>query len=275
MLAKLIKHEFHATGRIMLPLFAIVLFISALAHFAVNYMNSDLFVRNTPLRVISGITIALFVIGIMAVAIVSVVLMIQRFRTNILGDEGYLTMTLPSSVHGLLWAKIIVSVVWFALTAVVTVLALFILLFRIEFIKEMIESIKAVLQMINGGVALNMTVVGIESLILAVVAGIVSCLTFYAALSFGHGFAKHKMLYSVVFFFAASTILSWLTTSLLFHVDFEAFYFYTEGDAVHSSPDFMRIWHTYFGTAAVIELIHGAIYYVVTVLNLKHRLNLE
>ena len=64
MLGKLLKHEFRATGRIMLPLFGILLLVSVGANFSIRGMaDSD----NTLLRTLGVILIMLFIIAIAAV----------------------------------------------------------------------------------------------------------------------------------------------------------------------------------------------------------------
>ena len=116
MLRKLLKHEFRATGRIMLPLFGILLLVSVGANFSSRGMlNSD----SSLLRTLGTIFIMLFIVGIFAVGIISFVLMINRFYKNLLQDEGYVMMTLPVCVHQQIWSKLIVSTVWFAATVVV------------------------------------------------------------------------------------------------------------------------------------------------------------
>ena len=86
MLRKLLKHEFRATGRIMLPLFGILLLVSVGANFSSRGMlNSD----SSLLRTLGTIFIMLFIVGIFAVGIISFVLMINRFYKNLLQDEGY------------------------------------------------------------------------------------------------------------------------------------------------------------------------------------------
>ena len=87
MLGKLIKHEFKATSRIMLPLIIILLALAILANFSmrqVDNSNPNSFTLNT----LSAIALILFGVMIMAVFIVSIVLMAQRFRSNLLQDEG-------------------------------------------------------------------------------------------------------------------------------------------------------------------------------------------
>ena len=81
MLRKLLKHEFRATGRIMLPLFGILLLVSVGANFSSRGMlNSD----SSLLRTLGTIFIMLFIVGIFAVGIISFVLMINRFYKNLL-----------------------------------------------------------------------------------------------------------------------------------------------------------------------------------------------
>ena len=53
--------------------------------------------------------------------VMSLVVMIQRFYKNVLGDEGYLTLTLPVNVHEILWSKLIVSFVWFLATGLIAI----------------------------------------------------------------------------------------------------------------------------------------------------------
>lgn len=80
MLRKLLKHEFRATGRIMLPLFGILLLVSVGANFSSRGMlNSD----SSLLRTLGTIFIMLFIVGIFAVGIISFVLMINRFYKNL------------------------------------------------------------------------------------------------------------------------------------------------------------------------------------------------
>lgn len=134
MLRKLLKHEFRATGRIMLPLFGILLLVSVGANFSSRGMlNSD----SSLLRTLGTIFIMLFIVGIFAVGIISFVLMINRFYKNLLQDEDYVMMTLPVCVHQQIWSKLIVSTVWFAATVVVIGLSCCIMAFDIRFVGDL------------------------------------------------------------------------------------------------------------------------------------------
>jgi hypothetical protein len=264
MLGKLIKHEFRATGRIMLPMFAIMLLVSALANISIANLDR---VNNRILGVIMMIIVVVFAIGLIAMAIVSIVLMINRFRSNILGDEGYITFTLPVSVHSLLWSKIIVTTVWFLLTILVIVLCGIAAAFRNSFIGEIINFIKYVVNSFDLHLAIKKGSVLAEFVLMFVLLAASFCLSIYAALSIGHGFANHKMLLSNVSFFVLMFLMSMLSTlsgssftDVLLDVNLD---------------DPMNVFHLEMLFINLYIAIHGAIYYVITVLNLKYRLNLE
>ena len=97
MLSKLMKYEFKATGRTLLPLYG------ALLGFAL--INRILFrgsldeTINETFGTIGNIAnfISVFAYGctMAAVFVVTFFVIVQRFYKNILGDEGYLMNTLP------------------------------------------------------------------------------------------------------------------------------------------------------------------------------------
>ena len=103
MLRKLLKHEFRATARIMLPLFGLLVLASVGANLSIRGMlDSD----STFLSTLGTILIMLFTVAIVAVGIMAFILMINRFYKNLLQDEGYVMMTLPVSIHQQIWSKL-------------------------------------------------------------------------------------------------------------------------------------------------------------------------
>ena len=127
MLRKLMKHEFRATARLMLPLYLAALVLALLSrlgdlatqHIAVSGFNI--------LDLLYGIITVGFAVALIAVPVVAFILMILRFRSNLLADEGYVMFTLPVSTHQLVWSKLLVSLVWFVGAVVVDALAVMVL----------------------------------------------------------------------------------------------------------------------------------------------------
>ena len=118
MLGKLIKHEFRATKRVMLPLMALVLLLSVFAGFASRGLEDMSGINDIQfMRTLYFIILFSFFLSLFAVCVVTFVLMIQRFYLSLLHDEGYLSLTLPVSVDEHILSRLIVSVVWFAAVA--------------------------------------------------------------------------------------------------------------------------------------------------------------
>ena len=93
MLGKLLKYELKATARTFLPLYGAILVVSVVVRLAFSkFEHADLFMG------ISALTLfGLFV----ALAVLTLLVIVQRFNNNLLSDEGYLMFTLPVSTHSL------------------------------------------------------------------------------------------------------------------------------------------------------------------------------
>ena len=275
MLGKLLKHEFRATGRTMLPLYGAVVALAVLANFSIRMLTGNV---GPLLTIFFGLIVAAFVICIIAAAVMTLVLMIKRYYTNYLKDEGYLMHTLPVSVHELVWSKMLVSVVWFAATFVVIGLVML--------LTALIQTGTSLAQFFAGfpswaditraireiGIpAGDLWLMGLELLLIVLVSGLYTCLHFYAAMSLGHMFSKDKILLSIVFFVGISFVLSMLTTGYgslrVVNLDSAPF-------DVNSAREILRFVRSIMGEALIIELIESAVLYVATVLGLKKGLNL-
>lgn len=280
MLGKLLKHEFRATGRIMLPVFAVLGVLALLFNFSVRMIDR---VDSTLLQLLFGLIIFAFVAGVIAAEIIVLVLMINRFYKNLLGDQGYLMFTLPANVHELVWSKLIVSFVWFWLTNLVILLIIAATVFSFSaadlgaFFAQLPSwsELRAILAEagVRGG---DLVLIVLEYLLFILLSGLTMCLHFYAAMSLGHSFSDHKGLYSVLFFIAISFALSFLSTFLgsvgFRAVDNGALEVYFNNASTFG--DGLRAMMAVIGGIAVWELIQGAILYVLTTLSLKRRLNL-
>ncbi len=271
MLRKLMKHEFRATSRTMLPLFLILLVTSVGANLSIR---SLLDTRYVILDLLGGLLVTAFGIAIFGVCVMSRVVMVQRFYKNLLQDEGYVMMTLPVNVHQHIWSKLIVSAVWFALTLLVVILASCITAFDITFIGDIFQEIGEILGELAYNFNINWPVIAVEILFLCFLGCCAMCLSFYAALAAGHSFPNHKMVWSVVLFFGFQFVYDFLLGLLFNFLSLTGFDvwlarladFQVSGmAAIHAG-----LW---FSMACVVA--YGAVYYFVTIFFLKRRLNLE
>lgn len=273
MLGKLLKHEFRATGRTMLPIYGAVLVLAVLANISGRLMDRA---AGSFLHILFGLIIAAFVIGIIAAVIMTAVLMIKRFYTNYLKDEGYLMHTLPVSVHALVWSKMIVSVVWFAATFVMIWLVILLTVFIqsgtnlaeifADFPGWKVICAELAKHGIRSG---DLWLLGAEALLAAIVGGLLTCLHFYAAMSLGHMFSRDKILLSIVFYVAISFVLS--TVSTLYGMGRAAVF---ENMTLETAAQTVRFVQALLGELLLVETAQAALLYLATVLGLKKGLNL-
>lgn len=111
MLGKLLKYELKASGRTFIPLYIAILIVAV---FNGIFMNTNIFQ-------IQGIGILILTSLFMALGVLTVVVTIQRFRKNLLGDEGYLMFTLPVSTSSLILSKCITALIYAVLSFIVAV----------------------------------------------------------------------------------------------------------------------------------------------------------
>ena len=201
MLRKLMKHEFRATGRIMLPMLLLTLLTAVGANVSVRRL---LEAGNGLAVILGALLLAAFVLAVIGVCVMSFVLMIRRFYQNLLRDEGYLMMTLPVSVHQQILSKALVSVVWFVVTAAVVALSILILIADVGLVRAIAQGFEQMLAALGeSGWALSeharamLAVVLLWAPLLMVLGVLYMCLQCYAAMAIGHSFSAHKGVLSV------------------------------------------------------------------------------
>lgn len=135
MLKKLMKHDFRALSRTLFPLQIGVLggglvatLLTALTirlgeHTATT--GGSALIRQLIMG-LSATASVLIGIGIMASALVTLLLVCYHFYRSFLADEGYLTFTLPVSTGKLIWSKLITGMFWTLINAVVVMVTLLI-----------------------------------------------------------------------------------------------------------------------------------------------------
>lgn len=271
MLRKLMKHEFRATGRIMLPLFLVVLVLSFVMAFVLRGWGG---VSNTFLNILFVLISTGYGVALVAVFIVVMVLMVQRFRNNYLRDEGYVMFTLPVSTHQLVWSKAIVASVWFLATTFVVCLSAIIVgvigTANVEMMEQFRQGWIMLWQELTAYYALNGTALFLEGLLVIFLSYMSFCVLCYASLAVGHGFDRHKMLLSVVFFFVFTSITQVIASLMMVSSSLEVA---MNNMMMNVSP--MAAIHLFMGLTIALEVIYGAVFYFITTRSLQKRLNIE
>ena len=273
MLGKLLKYEFRATSRTMLPALAVLTVLIILSNISVRLLDTSV---GTLLRIVAVLVLILTFIALFAAEIIPVVLMVQRYHRNILSSEGYLMHTLPVSVHSLVWSKLIVSLVWL----LVINLALFLLgSLSVLFLSgtnlgELFAGfpswaeIRAFLARADIGmweILLPMA----ELQLIVILSGLVVCLYFYASMSLGYMFTRKKGLMSALMFIALGVVLSILVNTLSY-AGLRQF----SGEDLSTAIATLRTIRIVLGGGVLILLLEAGLLYAATTLSLKKGLNL-
>ena len=280
MLGKLIKHEFRATGRLMAPLFGALLLLAVFS----RVTNQILQQVPNPTRVLYIVSVLLAIVYVLAglgVMVFSTVLMIKRFHQNFLTDEGYLMFTLPTSVHSLLWSKLITAALFFIFTFLADALAVAIVVWRGGTARDLFESIVGLFRELNSFYMANGIALALEILALLLVSLLVTCLLFYAPMSIGYSFANHKGLLSVVFYFVIQAVLQIFGVAVLSGVVSDTVFHRLLTDAMDNlgrtdtAAAAMQAAHGTMLLALFTELFLGAILYFLTYFRLRKHRNLQ
>lgn len=274
MLRKLLKHEFRATARVMLPLYLLTV-VLALGTRLMDLWTHNLSLGNQVLERFTAFLTGLmgigFVLSMMAVFVVAGVLMILRFRSNLLADEGYVMFTLPVSSHQLVWSKLIVSTVWFLGAVIIDSIAMVTLLADMSAFRGLAEFFQTMMQELDSYLLSNGIAIVVELLVLAVVCCLALCLSFYAPLAIGHSFAQHKMLLSVVFFFAIQVAVQ-VVSSFLFFLGIPVL---NQLSWIVTPAHAMEFFHVFMWGSVLLCAVYCAVLYCLTMRMLNRHLNLE
>ena len=280
MLGKLIKHEFRATGRLMAPLFG------ALVLLALVVRANDLVFQHVEsysafLNILNTLLIIAYVLALLGVMVFSTVLMIKRFHQNFLTDEGYLMFTLPTSVHSLLWSKLITAALFFIFTFLAEALSVAVVVWRGGLAREMFTGFADLFRAMDSYYMANGLAFALEMLALLFVSLLVTCLLFYAPMSIGYSFANHKGLLSVVFYFVIQAVLQIFGVAVLAGAVNDTAFHRLLTDAmdnlgrIDTPVTAMQAAHGTMLLALFTELFLGAILYFLTYFMLRKHRNLQ
>lgn len=268
MLGKLFKYEFKACARVIFPVFGAAIIMSILSAGAMA-ITPDV-VSNTSqtiIAVLSVLVIIIFFFLLFASMLLSFVFAIRRFKVNLLGKEGYLMNTLPVKPLSNVMAKLLCSLVFQILSAIVAVVCILlcVVLSNRMYIAEAFEDIADIF-----GALMQLNASGWLNLVLTIILMLVSILKsysmIYSAMSMGYSFNKCKALISIGLVIAFSTVESILMSVIT-----------SEGIEYHfeNFEQYQNAFALSLILSIALQAIFAAIYTAMTTLFLKRRLNLE
>ena len=92
MLGKLLKHEFKATGRLLLPIYIAFIIITPITAVYLRLNGTSLFPEDSMFfNVLSGLCMALYIIANIAMVTASYIVILYMFYKTMVSKEAYLT----------------------------------------------------------------------------------------------------------------------------------------------------------------------------------------
>jgi hypothetical protein len=263
MLGKLIRHEIKSTARIFLPLYAVLLVFALLNRYLNPLQVFDSSGTPNLESMLKGISISLYVILIIAVFVLTLVIVIQRFYKNLLGDEGYLMFTLPVKAWQHILSKFLTAVIWYFMTAASVVISVMILIGA----DKLFDFLPQLIQMIREAFGSSGPVV-LPAFILSQMAA--GTLMIYSSMALGHLFQKNRLMYSFAMYcalYAAYQIILAILILLLGNNLFESL--------LQSAAPTPAQLNSLFGMLAAVAVLMAVVHFVLTNHILTRKLNLE
>ena len=266
MLSKLIRYEWKAVARVCIPMYGGLILAAMLTHFLLGNLerfSSTLYDIIT--MAMSTLCFGLF----MAAFVLTLIIQIQRFSKNLLGDEGYLMFTLPASVSQHITAKLVVAVLLDVLSVAAAILAVLALALDGTMWLDLPGDFFDMIVYVDWSDWLLL----LEVLILCLAAGAVGMLHIYASIAVGHLARKHRTLAAFGAYFGFAVALNILFTGMLeifvsspWMAEIGRWFMELKGD----TGGHLLMWLLILGIAVL-----GAGFFVLTRYLLKNHLNLE
>lgn len=221
MLGKLLKYEMRSTSRVMWFLYGAVILVGTIIGIVLR-VNVDMgeiemngyFSFTSAFFGLPEILLTIFsiiyVLLLVALAIMTIIMIILRFNNNLLKGEGYLMHTLPVPTWMLVLSKTIISLVWMIIGVAASVASVILLgltsgmlpyIAKEEGIKWLWKQLWSVFGE-NGGLYIAAAVIGVIALILE----------FYFSMAVGNIANKHKFLLAVGVFIGLQIVISIVST---------------------------------------------------------------
>ncbi len=265
MFGKLIKNEFRNIGKLMLLLNLGVIAMHAIMLIFDSIENTGIFAGNI-LGNLYGTYVVIYIISMLAVNMVVFICFASRFYKKIYSTEGYLTHTLPVKKSQVVNSMLVSASLWTAITAVVSMSYLvFIASRRFEVFNDEFFRILRNFE-INGGTVTVM----VTATLIGMIAGY---MLVFLSISIGQNWKSHPVLGSAAAYWAITGGMQIIGVMGMV--------------AVAKSGLMEKVWiHEFFDSpgdvivtvgliAIVLECIVFAIMYVINLMLMKRRLNLQ
>ena len=261
MLGKLMKYEWKATWKLLVPTNLLIIVMTFFACFTVRL---DFFDTNNDGVIFSAVMIIMMYVLSMFVALIgTAIYLIYRFYTSTYGDQGYLLHTLPVDKHHIIIAKVLVSMAWVLISSFL-MYASILFLFDAEedLLTDFINGLQVMVEQSGNE---KVSAFAVVMAFIAVIVGMLArVLKVTACISLGQLSSNHKLLIAFAFYFAI--YIAQQTVS--------AFYYAFLG-YVNRNNSWRFGYSESWEFALITGLIYSVAFYLITWYVMDKKLNLD
>ncbi|NQG19501.1 ABC transporter permease [Streptococcus suis] len=206
MFKKLLKYEFQSVGKWYVGIYVGALVLSAILGFWLQALTLRAQAGSTEPggaeMVLFGTSFMTFGILIAALGLSTFFMVINRFRKNVYGRQGYLTMTLPVSSHHIILSKLLASLVWYLLAGITIILSIGIILavLMLEIEEFLVPELQTLIQQLDWSVVF-------AHLFYALIESTMGILLIYFSISVGQLFKDHRLLFAILTYIGISIVV--------------------------------------------------------------------
>lgn len=269
MVKKLFKHEFIAYMRTLIPMYIILVGIAALTRFVYIFENDS-----TIFSIVGTSSIVAFVVACIVSIILTYVRVITRFYKNLFTNEGYLSFTLPVTTRQHITVKLVVG----GLSIIATVLLILISICIAtagEMATELFKALAYTINEIQIELEYNIWPYIAEVILWLIVGIFSSVLLFYFCVAIGQLAKKNRVIAAIGVYFAYYFLTQIIGTVLIavFSVINDTAWF--NDLMIFIEKHIYASVHVFLAIGIVFTALMGLIYFAVTHLIIKKKLNLE
>ncbi len=270
MVKKLIKHEFIAYLRTLLPMQLIVIGIAVLCRFIQLFENKEL-----SYKIVFYSSVIALCIGVLVAIVMTMAYGITRFYKNLFTGEGYLSFTLPVTATEHIFAKLLMLIIATFITIFAILLSVCVATAGDVFVELVKAAVYLLKRFLQSRTAVHGIFIIIEFVTLVLIGIISQYILCYGCIAVGQLANKNRILAAFGTYFGyylftqiIGTIIVVISTVVIRFIDTSAIYNY-----IIRHPNLAT--HLFFGFFIVFYAVLSVIYFVVTKKIIEKRLNLE
>ncbi|MBO1264261.1 hypothetical protein J3A84_04275 [Proteiniclasticum sp. SCR006] len=265
MLSKLMKYELRATARYFLPIYGAIIVFSMLI--GIRGVN------DTYRNILSVILPMALGLSFMGLGVMTLIMVVKRFDSNLLGDEGYLMFTLPVKSQSIILSKLLTSMIWILSSALVFFLSMGIITWKEFNLREILEELSN----------LQLDPYFLVVFVLVILMSIIQfLLQVYASLGIAQAYSisKSRILGGTLIFILFSIVINMVETLAAAGFTFlfgDSQWFHDLVQRAESN-DFITVFSTiqlFFTILLGYLILKNILFYFLTKYHLQKKLNLE